>query len=419
MEKQNNVEKTVGEAWEVSSLMGEASTLQKNRALEIMARKLIERKKKIVEENRRDLDLLREKEGYSKAFHDRLMLNRDRIAAMAEGLRDIAALPDPVGEVSSMWKRPNGLQVGRVRVPLGVVAIIYEARPNVTVDAAGLGLKAGNTVVLRGSSEALYSNKALVEAIQESLEEAGLPRKGAVLIEETDRASARELMKLNRYLDVIIPRGGANLKKTVMENATVPVIETGEGNCHTYVDQSADVDMAVRIAVNAKVQRPGVCNAMETLLVHGKIAPAFLPPALDALIKEGVEIRGCESTRRYREEVKPASGEDWSTEYLDLVLAVKVVRDFDQAVQHVNTYGTGHSEAIITSSYKEGREFLRRVDAAAVYVNASTRFTDGNVFGLGAEMGISTQKLHARGPMGLEALTSSKFIIFGDGQSRE
>jgi len=412
------VEETVKNAREASWSIGEADTNQKNSALEEIAQKLQENKDKIIEANSKDLEELKKKEGYSRAFHDRLLLDGDRIEGMADGLRDIIYLNDPVGEVTSMWKRPNGLQVGRIRVPLGVVAIIYEARPNVTIDAAGLGIKSGNSVVLRGSSEALNSNKALVEVIQEGLRAAGLPENGVVLVEQTDRESATDLMRQNRYLDVIIPRGGAALKKTVMENATVPVVETGEGNCHTFVDESAEVESAVSIAVNAKVQRPGVCNAMETLLVHKNIADAFLPKALEALVNEGVEIRGCPVTANHHREVKAASEDDWATEYLDLVLSVKVVESAEEAVKHVNTYGTGHSEAIITNSYSNSRKFMQRVDAAAVYVNASTRFTDGNAFGLGAEMGISTQKLHARGPMGLESLTSSKYIVYGDGQVR-
>ncbi len=413
------VGETVKKTWEISRQISDASTGQKNQALEEIASRLKQHEEKIIEANRVDLEELKKKEGYSKAFQDRLFLDGGRIEAMADGLKDIISLNDPVGEVTSMWKRPNGLQVGRVRVPLGVVAIIYEARPNVTIDAAGLGLKSGNSVILRGSSEALNSNRALVEVIQESLEAVGLPRYGVALVEQADREAARDLMRQDRYLDVIIPRGGPALKKTVMENATVPVVETGEGNCHVYVDESAEVSMAVPVAVNSKVQRPGVCNALETLLVHESIADAFLPEALEALRREGVEIRGCTVTRKYHGEVKTAEEEDWSAEYLDLVLAVKVVKSLEEAVNHINTYGTGHSESIVTSSYRSSREFMQKVDAAAVYVNASTRFTDGNVFGLGAEMGISTQKLHARGPMGLESLTSTKFIIYGDGQIRE
>jgi len=413
------VETTVEQAWKASSAIGNASTEQKNEALEKIAQEINAQEKSIIEANQKDLKGLENKGEYSKAFYDRLLLNSERLSAMAEGLREIVALPDPVGEVTSMWKRPNGLDVGRVRVPLGVVAIIYEARPNVTIDAAALGLKAGNSVVLRGSSEAFYSNQTLTRVIQEGLSKSGLPASCAVLVEQTDRDSARELMRLNDYLDVIIPRGGASLKKTVMENATVPVVETGEGNCHTYVDEGALIEDAVSIVINAKTQRPGVCNAMETLLVHKNIAAEFLPLALEELKKANVEIRACPQTLQYWQEGEPASEEDWSTEYLDLVLAVKVVESIDEAIHHINVYGTGHSEAILTTSYQRSRQFLKQVDAAAVYVNASTRFTDGNAFGLGAEMGISTQKLHARGPMGLRELTSSKFIIYGDGQIRE
>ncbi len=410
---------TVQNAWKASTVIGKASTLRKDQALEIIAEELVSQEDTVKEANEKDLERLREKEGYSQAFYDRLLLDSSRIAGMADGLRDIIALPDPVGEVISMWKRPNGLDVGRVRVPLGTLAIIYEARPNVTVDAAGLGLKSGNSVVLRGSSEAFYSNQALVQIIQQGLESAGLPPHSTVLVEQTDRESAKELMKMNQYLDVIVPRGGAALKKTVLENATVPVIETGEGNCHTLVDEDAEVQNAVDIAVNAKTQRPGVCNAMETLLVHKKIARKYLPALVKAMESAGVELRGCSETQKYGKNVKPAGPEDWATEYLDLILAIKVVDSLEEAIEHINQYGTGHSEAILTSSYHRSRKFLQEVDAASVYINASTRFTDGNVFGLGAEMGISTQKLHARGPMGLESLTSTKFIIYGDGQIRE
>ena len=411
---------TVKKAWEASSAIGNASTVQKNDTLERIAQAIDRREDEIIQANRKDLDSLEKNGTYSKAFYDRLFLNSDRLHAMSEGLLEIAALPDPIGEVTSIQKRPNGLEIGKVRVPLGVVAIIYEARPNVTVDAAGLGLKSGNSVVLRGSSEAFYSNQALVQAIQEGLHQAGLSANNAMLIEQTDRESARELMRLNKYLDVIIPRGGSSLKKTITENATVPVVETGEGNCHTFVDEDADMDSAVRIVVNAKTQRPGVCNTMETLLIHENIAREFLPVALEELQKANVEVRGCPRVLEYcQEDIKSATEEDWSTEYLDLVLAVKVVKNIHEAISHINTYGTGHSEAILTSSYQRSRIFLQQVDAAAVYVNASTRFTDGNVFGLGAEMGISTQKLHARGPMGLETLTSAKYIILGDGQYRK
>ncbi len=394
-------------------------TAVKNRALEKIAQALENNKKDIIEANKKDLDRLQKEEHYSDAFYDRLLLNEERIVDMAAGLKDIAALRDPVGEVTRMWKRPNGLEIGQVRVPIGVVAIIYEARPNVTIDAAGLTLKTGNAVILRGSSEALNSNRALVNLARESLLKLDLPEGSAALIEDTGRAAAMDLMKANQYLDLLIPRGGPSLINTVINNSSVPVIQTGAGNCHVYIDSKADLNQAVAITINAKVQRPGVCNALETLLVHKDIASSFLPKILPELMKLGVEIRGCPVTKTFSPEVKAASEEDWSTEYLDLILAVKVVEDLDQAVEHINSFGTGHSEAIITDSYSRSRKFLARIDAAAVYVNASTRFTDGSAFGLGAEMGISTQKLHVRGPMGLESLTTLKYFIFGSGQIRE
>lgn len=407
------------QARKASKLLAGASTAIKNKALEKIAVSLEISKKEIIEANKKDLERLESEDHYTDAFHDRLMLNESRIAEMAEGLRGIADLDDPVGEVIKMWKRPNGLEIGQVRVPIGVIAIIYEARPNVTVDAGGLALKAGNTVILRGSSEALNSNRALIKVIRQSLSAIELPGDAIALIEDTDRSAAFDLMQADRYLDLLIPRGGLSLINAVVENSTVPVIQTGTGNCHTFVDYNADLDKAVAITVNAKVQRPGVCNALETLLVHKDIAPRFLTKVLPALTKLGVEIRGCPETQTYLPDIKPATEQDWETEYLDLVLAVRVVEDLDRAIDHINQYGTGHSEAIITDSYDHSRIFMAKVDAAAVYVNASTRFTDGSAFGLGAEMGISTQKLHARGPMGLEALTALKYIIYGSGQVRE
>jgi len=401
-----------------AAIMSNCSTTIKNEVLESIAGSLQDNRKKIVEANITDLEQLKKKKNYTDAFHDRLMLTDERIDSMAESLLEIAALDDPIGEVTGMWKRPNGLQIGRVRVPIGVIGIIYEARPNVTVDAAALALKAGNAVILRGSSEAINSNKELVGIIQKCLSAFELPA-AVSMIEDTEHAAALDLMKANDYVDLLIPRGGPNLIRTVIENSTVPVIQTGAGNCHTYIDSNADINMAVEIAVNAKVQRPGVCNAMETLLVHRDIASSYLPKIITALTEHGVEIRGCRKTSEYSPLVKPATETDWETEYLDLVLAVKVVNNLDEAIEHINRYGTGHSEAIITSDYKRSRDFMARVDAAAVYVNASTRFTDGFVFGLGAEMGISTQKLHTRGPMGLEALTSLKYIIYGSGQIRQ
>ena len=407
------------QAYKAAAILANCSTNLKNDILVSIARSLEANKNIIIEDNHVDLELLKKKDSYTKAFYDRLLLTGDRIDGMAESLREIAALDDPIGEVTGMWKRPNGLQIGRVRVPIGVIGIIYEARPNVTIDAAALALKAGNAVILRGSSEAINSNKALVKIIQQCLTDKDLPEGSVSLIEDTEYAAAIDLMKSNDYVDLLIPRGGPKLIKTVIDNSTVPVIQTGAGNCHTYIDSNADLDMAVDIAVNAKVQRPGVCNAMETLLVHQDIAPDYLPKVIPALLGRGVEIRGCRRTAEYSSAIKPAEELDWETEYLDLILAVKIVNGIDEAINHINHYGTKHSEAIITNSYNRSTEFLARVDAAAVYVNASTRFTDGFVFGLGAEMGISTQKLHARGPMGLEALTSLKYIIYGSGQIRE
>ncbi len=400
--------------------MRSLSTNKKNRFLKDLADALTGQADRLINANKKDLENLEKKNGFSDAFHDRLLLTPARIDGMATGLRDIAALEDPVGEVARMWRRPNGLQIGLQRVPIGVIGIIYEARPNVTIDAAGLALKAGNAVVLRGSSEAIQSNKTLVEIIHQVLAAHDLDYGTVSLIENTERAVVKDLVKAKDYLDLAIPRGGASLINTVVENATVPVIQTGEGNCHIYVDEHADIEMALQVVINAKIQRPGVCNAVETVLVHEKAAGNFIPAALTTLSKAGVEIRSCRRVAEYAADVPitPAGEDDWRTEYLDLILAVKVVSDLDEAIKHISDYGTGHSEAIITESYSQSREFTDRVDSAAVYVNASTRFTDGHEFGLGAEMGISTQKLHVRGPMGLQALTSLKYIIFGSGQTR-
>jgi glutamate-5-semialdehyde dehydrogenase len=404
-------------AQKAATALATISTASKDRALLAMAQALREKEGQILEANRADMEAGRAK-GLSEALLDRLLLNGRRLGEMAEGLREVARLADPVGEVIAGWRRPNGLEIRKVRVPLGVVAIIYEARPNVTVDAAGLCLKAGNAVVLRGGSEAIRSNIALARAIGEAACEAGIPPGAIEIIETTERAAAERLMRLNEYVDVLIPRGGAGLIRRVMETATVPVIETGVGNCHVYVDESAEIEMALEIIVNAKTQRPGVCNAAETLLVHRRIAPRFLPAAAEKLQAKGVELRGCPESRRLAPAMKPAAEEDWEAEYLALVLAVKVVADLEEAIEHINRYGTKHSEAIVTADYERARQFTARVDAAAVYVNASTRFTDGGQFGLGAEIGISTQKLHARGPMGLEELTSYKYVVFGSGQVR-
>lgn len=389
----------------------------KNKALVAMADALIDNMEDIIEANLKDVNKGREK-GLSEALLDRLMINKVRIEDMALGLRNVASLEDPNGEVIKMWKRPNNLTIGQVRVPLGVIGIIYEARPNVTVDAAGLCLKSGNAVILKGGSEALNSNTVITNIIYEAAIKNGMPEGCIQFIETSDREAVNVLMRLNQYVDVLIPRGGAGLIQSVVKNATVPVIETGVGNCHVYVDLDGDLESAEEIIVNAKTQRPAVCNAMETLLVHKEIAGEFLPKLAKRLKGLGVELRGCSVTQDIVKDIKPASEEDWFKEYSDLILAIKVVNSLDEALEHIYLYGTKHSEAIITNNYGNSQRFLQEVDAAAVYVNASTRFTDGSEFGFGAEIGISTQKLHARGPMGLKELTSTKYIIYGDGQIR-
>ncbi|MBU3109827.1 glutamate-5-semialdehyde dehydrogenase [Clostridium gasigenes] len=404
-------------AREASYVLANASTTEKNNALEKMAEALIINKDEILKANDLDLKASMEK-GTSKAMLDRLALNEERIEGMADGLRQIVSLPDPVGEVISMWKRPNGLQIGQQRVSMGTIGIIYEARPNVTCDAAGLCLKTGNTVILRGGSEAINSNTAIVKVLSKAVEEAGLPKDCIQLVENTSREVALEMMKLNDYIDVLIPRGGAGLIQTVVKNATVPVIETGIGNCHIYVDEECDFEMAKNIVVNAKTSRPGVCNAAEKLLVSKKVAEEFLPIVIRALREKDVEIRGDEKVKAIISDVVDATTEDWGKEYLDYIMAVKIVENVDEAISHINKYGSGHSEAIVTKSYENSQRFMQRTNAAAVYVNASTRFTDGCEFGFGAEIGISTQKLHARGPMGLKELTTIKYIIYGNGQIR-
>lgn len=393
------------------------STALKNQALIAMAAALEIKQATIIAANSKDIERA-EANGMPKPLIDRLLLNEARIKGMAEGLRQIAALPDPIGETIGGWLRPNGLAINKIRVPLGVIGIIYEARPNVTVDAAGLCLKAGNAVILRGGSEAIDSNKAVTAIIAEAAQSVGVPAGAIALVETTDRQAVTAMLKLNQYVDVIIPRGGAGLIRTVVENSTVPVIETGTGVCHTFVDATADLQVAQDIAFNAKVSRPGVCNAMETLLVHEAVAAKFLPDMLARYQQAGVELRGCEQTQKYHSAVKPATEEDWTAEFLDLILAVKVVPGLEAAIEHIAAYSTKHSEAIITRDYENAKRFQQEVDAAAVYVNASTRFTDGFEFGFGAEIGISTQKLHARGPMGLPELTSIKYIINGNGQIR-
>lgn len=394
-----------------------APTTLKNQALLDMADALVAGSQEIIAANRVDLEQ-GEKMGLTSALLERLMLDEKRIQDMAQGLREIAALPDPVGQVLGITKRPNGLEVGRVRTPIGVIGIIYESRPNVTADAAALCVKAGNSILLRGGEEALNTNRVIARIIADAATKAGLPEGAIQLVDSEDREAALFMMQMNDYLDVLIPRGGKGLKKAVQENASVPVIMTGMGNCHVYVDEYANLNKALPIIMNAKVQRPSVCNAAETLLVNQAVAEEFLPRAIAELQKAGVEIRGCQRTCQIVPGIKEAQESDWDEEYLDLILAVRVVDSLNAAIDHINTHGTGHSEAIVSENYSHVRRFMASVDAAAVYANASTRFTDGGVFGFGAEIGISTQKLHARGPMGLNELTTTKFIIYGDGHIR-
>lgn len=404
-------------AHKAACALGVVSAAVKNKALLAMADALMAKTDFIIEANDRDMQVAREN-GMKESMQDRLRLTPERIEGMAEGLRQVAALPDPVGNVIGGQTLANGLKITKVRVPLGVIGIIYEARPNVTADAIGLCLKSGNAVVLKGGSEAMQSNMAVAGVLTEAAEAAGIPQGAIQFIDTADRAAVTALIKLNDFVDVVIPRGGAGLIKAVVQNATVPVIETGSGVCHTYVDAAADCAMARKIAFNAKVQRPSVCNAMETLLVHKDVAGKFLPQMLDEYFKAGVTVFGCQATQEFDERVQPATEEDWATEYGDLRLSVKIVESIDEALEHIAKYGTKHSECIVTEDYNAARKFQDCVDAAAVYVNASTRFTDGFEFGFGAEIGISTQKLHARGPMALPELTSYKFLINGSGQTR-
>ncbi len=390
---------------------------EKNNALLTIADYIVKESDYIIAENNKDIEAGIAAD-MKQGLLDRLRLTPGRIEAMAEGIREVVALPDPVGEVLSMWERPNGLRIGQKRVPLGVIGIIYESRPNVTLDAFGLCFKAGNAVILKGGSDAINSNKAIVKVIKTALASVGISEDCISLIESTDRAVTTELMHLNQYVDVLIPRGGAGLIKAVVNNATIPVIETGTGNCHVYVDASADFEMALDIIENAKTQRIGVCNACESLLVHKDVADEFIPLLAERLFKHDVEIRGDEKSRILVPQIVAATEEDYSTEYLDYIVSLKVVNDIDEAIKHINDNNTGHSEAIVTNDYNSSQKFLDEVDAAAVYVNASTRFTDGFEFGFGAEIGISTQKLHARGPMGLKELTTTKYIIYGNGQIR-
>lgn len=404
-------------AKEVSRVLNNLGSTPKNEGLKAVAQALLDGKDKILEANQKDVQAALAK-GMNPGLVDRLSLNDARIQAMAEGLLQVASLDDPVGEVISMKPRPNGLLIGQKRVPLGVIGMIYEARPNVTADAFGLCFKSGNAVILKGGSDALESNKAIVVQIREGLKSAGLPEDAVQLIESTDREVTRQFMRLNDYLDVLIPRGSAGLIRSVVENSTVPVIETGTGNCHIFVDESANLDMALNIIFNAKTQRIGVCNACESLVVHRAVAEEFLPLLKARLDEKQVEIRADKEACALVDGFVPAAEEDWGREYLDYILSLKLVDSIDEAIAHINRYNTKHSEAIITSDYANAQRFLNEIDAAAVYVNASTRFTDGFEFGFGAEIGISTQKLHARGPMGLKELTTTKYIIYGNGQVR-
>ncbi len=399
-------------------LLAAATTAQKNAALEAMADLLDSSRDKLAEENRKDLEAGREK-GLSEALLDRLELTPARIDTMIEGLRQIAALPDPVGEIFDLKYRPSGIQVGRMRVPLGVVGIIYESRPNVTADAAALCLKSGNATVLRGGSEAFHSNQAIAAAIRAGLERAGLPGDAVQVVETTDRAAVGAMITLPEYIDVIIPRGGKGLIERISKEARVPVIKHLDGICHVYVDDEADPRKAFDVALNAKTQRYGTCNTMETLLVNRKVAEEFLPRLAEAMWEKGVELRGCDETRAILgEQCRPATEEDWDTEYLAPILSIRVVEDLDQAMEHIEAHSSRHTDAIVTENYTKARRFLREVDSSSVMVNASTRFADGFEYGLGAEIGISTDKFHARGPVGLEGLTSVKFIVLGDGQVR-
>ena len=414
----NEMLETLGRnAKEAEIVLRNLDTAKKNHVLDDVADSLVADSKALLTANAIDVENGR-KNQMPEGLVDRLMLTEARIASMAEGLRQVAALEDPIGEVTGMKKRPNGLLIGQKRVPLGVIGIIYEARPNVTADAFALCFKTGNVVILKGGSDAIHSNTAIVDCIRRTLDENGITKDAIQLISDTSRETAGEFMKMNEYVDVLIPRGGKGLIKAVVNNSTIPVIETGTGNCHIYVDESADLQMAADIVMNAKTQRVGVCNACESLLVHEKVKDAFLPVLAERLRTKNVEMRADEEAKALIPDAVTATEEDWGTEYLDYILSIKVVGSADEAIRHINRYNTGHSEAIITRDYNNAQKFLDEVDAAAVYVNASTRFTDGFEFGFGAEIGISTQKLHARGPMGLLALTSTKYIIYGNGQIR-
>ncbi|HFA59470.1 MAG TPA: glutamate-5-semialdehyde dehydrogenase [Rhodospirillales bacterium] len=405
------------EARAAARRMAAASTGARNRALEAMAAAIEAEAERLATENARDLEAGRER-GLDAALLDRLALTPERIAAMAEGLRQIAALPDPVGAITDLNFRPSGIQVGRMRVPLGVIGIIYESRPNVTADAAGLCLKAGNAAILRGGSEAIHSNRAIAACIRQGLAEAGLPETAVQVVQTTDRAAVGELLRMEEYVDVIVPRGGKGLIERVARESRVPVIKHLDGICHVYIDDRADLDKAERIAVNAKTQRFGTCNTMETLLVHEAVAEAILPRLAERYAEFDVELRGCPRTLEILPDAVPATDEDWDTEYLAPILSIRVVPDLDEAIAHIERHGSHHTDAIVTEDYTRARRFLREVDSSSVMVNASTRFADGFEYGLGAEIGISTDKLHARGPVGLEGLTTQKFVVLGDGHIR-
>lgn len=394
------------------------SSEEKNHALYLMADQLEAHSEYLVGENRKDLEAAKSA-GIAGAVLDRIALTPSRVQAMAKGLRDVAALPDPVREIVKMWRRPNGLQIGKMRIPLGVIGIIYEARPNVTSDAAALCLKSGNAVILRGGSEAHGSNRAIGEVLNNACAHTRVPAHAVQVVQSKDRGLVQELLQLEDYIDLIIPRGGEELIRAVVASSKVPVIKHYKGVCHVYVDADASFEMAERICLNAKVQRPSVCNAMETLLVHQAIAPAFLPPLIAQYQAKGVEVRGCEKTCALVSGIKKATESDWTTEYLDLILSVRIVKDMDEAIDHIERYGSEHTDTIVTNNYQKSRDFIDRVNSSAVMVNASTRFNDGGELGLGAEIGISTSKIHAFGPMGLEELTTTKFVVFGDGQIRE
>lgn len=398
--------------------MGKLSAEVKNSALSRMANALEANTEKILDANRADVEAAKAK-GVKAALLDRLALDQKKVETMAKELREVSALPDPIGTILSTWTRPNGLIISQVRVPLGVVGVIYESRPNVTSDSAGICIKSGNAVILRGGSDALNSNIAIVEVLRKALKSTNVPVDAIQIVPSPDRKIAEELMGMREYIDLLVPRGGADLIKTVIEKSRIPVIETGTGNCHIYVEEDADLEKATPIVINAKCQRPGTCNAAEKLLVNGKIAKKYLPTVIAELRKNGVEVRGDERTVNIVPDVKPAREQDWGTEYLDLIIGIKVVESLDEAIAHINKYGTHHSESILTVDFKKAIQFIKEIDSAAVYWNASTRFTDGNQFGLGAEIGISTQKLHARGPMSVQHLTTTKYVILGDGQIRK